>query len=242
MALSSALSTTTLKQARSDLQARVNEVAPDKFSPEELNFWIDKAQSEVFVRLSAISDIWYGIFISMTTPVAAVGGVTKIDLTTTDAKPSDIAKIKQVVLTLINSVTKQTYVPFVEFSVLYSLPLNSNYDKAYRVSWFGEDLFLFVGTSATALVSTDTLDLFFIRKPIAISADADTVDVPSEFYELLILAALSKAVGKLRLMDVKAGIDQDVSRMFADIRAMYGQEIQQMAIESAPGTQTPRLR
>lgn len=231
-----ALSDITRKAARSDLRSRLAKLTVDEFTDVELNGWLNTAQFDVFVRLSSISDVWYGTkqAISLT---AAQGAVTNIALAS-GYGADKIAKLKKLVL------ASGELVPFVGDSEVHSLKLNSNYDYSYAVCHFGEALDVFVGSSATAL-SSNSAYLYFIRKPDEMTADSGaggTIDVPSEFYDLVILSALAKALFKLNMLGEKQAVDADIANKFNDIRSLYASEIQISQAEKVPGVQTPRMR
>jgi len=66
------------------------------------------------------------------------------------------------------------------------------------------------------------------------------VDVPTEFVDLVILYALSKALGKLGLTQGKQEVDQDIAERFNAINQAYAAEIAMRTREQAPGMQTAR--
>jgi hypothetical protein len=228
-----ALSDITLKQIRSDLQSRLDDVAPNKFSTEELNYWINMSQFDVAMRLSVISNIWYGTTENITV-TASANSITTVSLTGNYA-PTKIMKIIKWVL------SNNTVVPFVEDTKLHTMLANSVYDSSYGANWFGENLYLFVGTSATAL-SGSTTTLYFLRKPDEMTTDAGTLDVPTEYYDIVVLSAMAKAMSKVNMMANKATAERDVQQKLSEVRSLYGIEAQVEAAEDAVGIQTPRLR
>ena len=328
-----ALSDISRKSLRSDLRSRLAKMTVEEFSEAELNSWLNTAQFDVFVRLSGISDIWYGTKKAITLTAAA--GVTSIPLAG-DYAPDKISKLKKLVL------ASGELVPFVTDNEVHSYRLNSNYDYSYSACHFGEYLDMFVGASATAL-SNNAAYLYFIRKPDEMTADdnvntilftgqptagkyfrvwmgnrfvnvyarasaetsddsiffvtsvtaatnatnlaaalthaftgsgitatADTAtvtitgatavqnvdvnnatfaattsvccDVPTEYVDLVVMSALSKALFKLNMLGEKQTVDADISNRFNDIRALYSSEIQLQQAEKVPGVQTPRMR
>lgn len=231
-----ALSDITRKAARSDLRSRLAKMTVEEFSEAEFNSWLNTAQFDVFVRLSSISDIWYGTkkAISLT---AAKGAVTSVSLAG-DYGADKVAKFIKLVL------ASGELVPFIGDNEVHSLKLNSNFDYSYGVCHFGETLDIFVGASAAEL-SNNQAYIYFIRKPDEMTADSSTggtIDVPSEFYDLVILSALSKALFKMNMLGEKQTVDADISNRFNDIRALYSSEIQLAQAEKVPGVQTPRMR
>jgi hypothetical protein len=229
-----ALSDITRKTLRSDLQSRLNEIAPDKFSAEELNHWINMSQFDVALRLSAISNIWYGEKQSINLSSATADAVTEIGLPS-NATGADIMKIIKVV-----EATSAAIVPFVEDNKIHSLKGNSNYDSSHYCNWFGENLYVFRGTSAAALSASS--EIYVIRKPDEMTTDSGTMDVPTEYYDLVVLSSMAKAMSKLNMIGVKQQLDSDVAQKFNEIRALYAQEVQIGALEERPGVQTPRNR
>jgi hypothetical protein len=228
-----ALSDITLKQCRSDLQSRLNEVAPDRFGTEELNWWINMSQFDVAMTLSTISNIWYGTSQTITFSATA-GQITTVPLASNYAA----TKIMRIVKWVLGG---GRLVSFIEDDKIETLSGNSNYDSSYLANWFGENLYLFVGSSAASMISNATR-LFFIRKPDEMTSDSGTMDVPTEFYDLVILSAMSKATQKLNILQLKQSVDASVAAKYSDIRAAYSQEVQQDLVEEAPGVQTPRMR
>lgn len=332
-----ALSDVTRKEVRSDLRSRLGKLTTDDFSDAEINRWLNLAQFDVFVRLSSISDVWYGS--TQTVSISANKGiVTPISLA--NAYSADkIAKISK----LVNA--SGYIVPFVTDNEIHSIAANSNYDNSYAVNWYGEKLYYFNGASNNDL-STSSHTLYFIRKPdemtgdsnvhtvtftntagdgkylnlwignqavrvygrttppvsadydgivFKISATPDTqrdnmvnainaafgstgvvaasggtgivtitgasnvtnvdmtnttcaastsacVDVPTEYVDLVVMSALSKALFKLNMVGEKNQVDNDISSRFNDIRQLYSSEIQINQAEKIPGTQTPRMR
>jgi|TARA_Y100000310_G_scaffold315261_1_gene365590 hypothetical protein len=229
-----ALSDITLKTLRSDLQSRLNEIAPDKFSKEELNHWVNMSQFDVAMRLSAISNIWYGDKQTIDLSSAAADAVTEISLPA-NATGADIMKIIKIV-----DGTSGAIVPFVEDNKIHSLKSNSNYDSAHYCNWFGEKVYVFRGTSGSGLSATS--EIYVIRKPDEMTSDSGTMDVPTEYYDLVVLSAMAKATSKLNMIGVKQQLDADVAQKFNEIRALYAQEVQVSALEERVGVQTPRNR
>jgi len=335
-----ALSDVIRKVVRSDLRSRLNKFSTEDFSDAELNQWLNLGQFETFVRLSSISDVWYGSTQTMTLGTAAAGTVSAHALAGSYGADK-IAKIQRLIT------STSILVPFASFNDLYSLLQNSNYDGSYGVSWYGEKLYVFVGASASALTS-NACTLFFIRKPDEMLGDGSTfsivsgavltgngkmfniwignqsvkvtarttlgttsegiayqdsatasvkatniynallasfpvgsgitldnstpgtvlisgggitdvqnvdganltftttvnacVDVPTEFVDLVIMSALSKALLKLNMMGEKSQVEADIASKFNDIRSLYANEMQLMQIEKTPGLQSPRNR
>jgi hypothetical protein len=335
-----ALSDVSRRAARSDLRARLAQYTQVDLNDGELNKWLDLGQFDVFLRLSQISNIWYGTrkSISLTVTPGTTGAVTAHTLTGTYA-PDKIHKLTKLIL------ASGELVPFVEDDVINSLPYSSTYDYSYAVNWYGEDLYVFAGRSATALAS-NAASLYFIRKPDEMQADTSVwqatltsviagnyldieygglihrftccanaktidsgdnadqgtwfavgasdafttinldaaiantfqnaidatyignvmlisgasrvsgsatfasitesvssyVDVPTEYVDLVIMSAMSKAMTKLNQLQAKQGIDQSIAEAFNEIRGSYSSDIQAKQVENAPGIQTPRMR
>jgi len=190
------------------------------------------SQFDVAMRLSVISNIWYGTTqtISVT---ASANAITTVSLTGNYA-PTKIMKI-------VKWLFGNTVIPFVEDTKIHTMLANSNYDSSYGANWFGENLYLFVGTSATAL-SGSTTTLYFLRKPDEMTTDAGTLDVPTEYYDIIVLSAMAKAMSKVNMMANKATAERDVAAKLNEVRTLYGLEAQVEAAEEAVGIQTPRLR
>lgn len=330
-----ALSDITRKSLRSDLRSRLNKLTTDEFSDAEINQWLNLGQFDVFLRLSTISDIWYGT--TQTVSITATANtITSVDLSG-NYGADKIAKIKKLVT------SGNILIPFKDDTELTALLQLSGHTESYGVNWFGEKLYIFVGSAATAL-SSDSSTLYFIRKPDEMTADnnvhtilftgqttaatyfriwlgdrfvtvycrttAETnddsifflsnvtaatqatnlsnalnhafpsgsgltitvatatvtitgatnvqnmdidnatftattetcLDVPSEFADLVIMSALSKALFKLNMLGEKQQVEADISQRFNDIRQLYSNEMQLMQAERLPGIQTPRNR
>lgn len=332
-----ALSDITRKTARSDLRSRLGKLTSEEFPDAELNHWLNLGQFDTFLRLTGISDIWYGTTqtISIT---AAANAITAISLAG-NYGADKIAKMIKLVT------ASDVLIPFVRDTDINAMLTNSNYDSSYGCHWFGEKLYIFVGYSATALSSNSSV-LYFIRKPdemtgdsnvytlqftgnsgdgkyfriwlgdryvtvygrttppvnaaydgivfqcsataanegaalraalgiafpsgsgVTIGGSTDTctitgatkvenvdtsnltftettstcMDVPTEYVDLAIMSAMSKALFKLNMIGEKNQVDSDVASKFNDIRQMYSNEIQLTGMEKAPGQQSPRTR
>ncbi len=333
-----ALSDISLKTARSDLRSRLGKLTTEEFSDVELRQWLNYGQFDVFLRLSSISDIWYGTTQTIILGTALAGQISAHSLSGNYA-PTKIAKIIKLVT------STDVLIPFKSDSEIHALLLNTNYESDYAANWFGEKLYIFVGANATALTN-DAATLYFIRKPdemvsdtsvwttvlasvvagntfnvqyggatitftcvanqtaldtgvstdqgaffVVGATDTDTaanlvnainnvfgseisassnnatltvngaakisgsttftniteampayVDVPSEFVDLVVMSAISKALFKLNMMGEKQQVEQDIVARFNDIRSLYQNEMQYMQLEKQPGIQTGRNR
>lgn len=69
---------------------------------------------------------------------------------------------------------------------------------------------------------------------------ASMVDVPTEFVDLIIMGAQSKAMGKLNMVGERQQVEGTLSQRYAEISQMYGQAIQLTQLEKAAGIQTPQ--
>ncbi len=234
------LSSITRATLRDDLRARLNEVAPDKFTDPELNQWINIAQFDVFVRLVPFIGRWYGeqsASISLTESMA--GSVTAHDLSSQNpGKPADIYRLDAVIGDTQADIEDKV-IPIVEtLGEVYAVKGNSNYD--YACCFWGEKLYTYFSSSLS--LSQGVLHMYYLRKPDELTSDSDTMDLPDEYADLVIMTALSKALGKLRLMAPKEDIDRDISERIRDIERSFGVETQMMQIEEQSGIQTPRVR
>ena len=227
-----ALNETSLRTIRSDLAARLDDIAPNNFSEEELNYWLNLSQQDVARRLSSIANLWYGTSESISL-TATNNSITTVSLTGNYAATKVMKFVK---LILANG----TNVPFIEDFRIHTLLSNTAYDGSYFVNWFGENLYLFVGSSATAL-SGNSATLFFIRKPTDMSTDASTVDVPLEYQDLVVLSALSKAATKLNMQGIKQIAEQDLNNKLNEVRNVYALDTQVKQVEEPHGVQTPRM-
>lgn len=158
------LSDISRKEARSDVQSRIGIKPEDEIISEEINRWLNMEQFNFFNRMGVLVNKWYGKRETVAAIAASAGAITRIDLTGSYAA-TKIAQITKFVLADATTVWKP-----VEFANLEPMLANTTYDKGYYYAFFGEHLYLFVGTSATAL-STDSSILYFIRKPDEMAGD-----------------------------------------------------------------------
>ena len=66
------------------------------------------------------------------------------------------------------------------------------------------------------------------------------VDVPTEYVDLVIMAAQAKAMAKLRMVNERQTMEGALTGRFADIHALFGESVQIKQLEKQPGIQTPR--
>lgn len=166
-----ALSDITRKQARSDVLLRIDEVGSTGLIDDEINLWLDRGQFDFFNRMSALVEKWYGTNETMSPTISpSAGAVTQVSMAGNYAA-SKIAKIVK----FIQADGTTIWHP-VEFGKLEYMLGNSNYDEHYAYAWFGENLHLFVGTSATAISSNASV-LHFIRKPTPMGGDSNVFTV-----------------------------------------------------------------
>ena len=159
----------TRKQARSDVLVRLDMVESDAVIGEEINVWLDKAQFDYFVRMGVLVEKWYGKeeTISIT---ALAGAITQIALENNYA-PEKIASITKFILA--NGSTNYRPVEYKKLEYMLGI---TTFDNTYAFAWYGTNLHIFVGTSATAL-STDNSVLHFIRKPDEMGGDSNVFTV-----------------------------------------------------------------
>ncbi len=69
---------------------------------------------------------------------------------------------------------------------------------------------------------------------------AAMVDVPTEYVDLVIMAAQAKAMAKLRMVNERQTMEGALAGRFADIHALFGESVQIKQLEKQPGIQTPR--
>jgi len=233
-----ALSNITRKKARSDLRSRLNEYTDEKFSNGELNHWINMGQYDVFNRLGVLTDIWFGTSkTDVDISSQALGDVNEFALPT-GALATDVAKITTIIGQDISAIDGRV-IPQYPLRNLWGFPHNSNWEEQFAFSHYGENLYFFWGSSSkiSSTGVSGTVDIYYIRKPVELSTDTDTVDIPTEFVDLVIMYALSRALGKLGLTQIKQEVDQDISERFNEINKMYANEIALRQAEAAPGLQ-----
>jgi hypothetical protein len=236
-----ALSDITRKLARSDLRARLAKVTTEELNDSELNQWLNMGQFDTSTRLSAISDHWYGSSVTGTDVSAhSAGAVTALTLPA-GALATNVAKFKSVVGGGASASFNGKLIPWCRFEELHGKLDSSLYDNEWAVSWFGEKLYFFWGTSVT--MTSGTVDIYFVRKADEMTADSGAggvVDVPTEYVDLVILYAQSRALNKLNMLGEKNEVDQDIAQRLADIRSQYANEAAIFNAEKQPGVQTPR--
>ena len=161
-----ALSEVTRKQARSDVYQRIDQVGSTGLINDEINLWLDRGQYDFFNRMSSLVEKWYGTNETLSSISPSNGAITQIALAGNYAA-SKIAKIVK----FMHADGTTIWHP-VEFGKLEYMLANSTYDTHYAYAWFGENLHIFVGTSATA-PSGDSGTLYFIRKPDEMGGDTN---------------------------------------------------------------------
>ncbi len=234
-----AISDITRATLRNDLRSRLSEIAPDKFVDAELNRWLNSAQFELFVKLVPYIGRWYGeISSEMDVSSDTVGQITVRNLLSfSTGAATDIFRLEMVWWITIGTLDN-AIIPIMNIADLHSLAGNDNYN--YACCLWGEVLYIY-------WISTSTLTnrfayMYYLRKPDEMTSDSATMDIPSEYANLLILTALSKALGKLRIMQPKQDIDKDIQSTMREIEKTFSTETQLMAMEKSPGKQTPRVR
>lgn len=320
-----ALSDITRKDARSDVLSQLGDIPDNQPIDEEINRYLNRGQFDFFNRMADLVSKWYGKkeTISIT---AAAGAITEIALTA-NYGAEKVSKITKLITS--------DGTPFrkFEFEKLDYMLTDSNYDFTYGFAWYGEKLYVFVGTLATAL-STDSSVMYFIRKPDEMGGDSNvftvtfvsaleddtidvngirftakdaatteladfittgtdtadgdnfedvlenvfqpitgvtavsaigvvtitgantvtssdgtrlavaastssTVDVPTEYVDLVVMHALGKAFGKFQRQSDRQRVESDLGGRYADIHALFGESIQLKQLEDQPGVQTP---
>lgn len=74
------------------------------------------------------------------------------------------------------------------------------------------------------------------------TSTAAMVDVPTEYVDLIIMGAQAKAMGKLKMLNERRLVEDELSQRYGEIAQAYGQEIQLAQIEKASGIQTPQRK
>ena len=236
-----ALSNITRKQARGDLRSRLAQVTPDPINDGELNYWLNMGQQDVALKLSSMSDHWYGTSLvqnggtAISVSAHTTGAVNSISMAS-GMLSTEIMKLKFGIGDGGDIDGKQ--IPMTRLEDLYNMPSLSNCDSFYSMSHHGERLYFFWGADVS--VSAATVDVFFTRKPADMSADTDYVDVPTEYVDLVIMYAQARALSKLQMLDRKSQVDQEIAAKINDIRSVYASDIQLLQMEKTPGMQTPR--
>lgn len=225
-----ALSNITLKEARSDVLARIAQTEAEVPGDEEIRTWLNRETFNIFSALLTVLEKWYGQpeAISVTAPV----GVTAVSLT----GDYGLDKISRIVKFI-----KSDGDPYdlIEFDRLEKISKNPNFDKSYMFAWFGPNLYVFVGVSATAL-STDASIFYFVRKPVEMALATDFIDIPTEYADMVIKATTARALGKLgataRQQQLNQEVDDDIAKILQDFAAA----VQVETVEEPEGKQTPR--
>ncbi len=170
-----ALSEVTRKQARSDVYLRIDEVGSTDLIDDEINLWLDRGQYDFFNRMSSLVEKWYGKNETISSISPSNGAVTQVALTGNYAA-TKIAKIVKFVHADGTTIWHPT-----EFGKLEHMLGNSTYDSHYAYAWFGENLHVFVGTSAGSISSNASV-LHFIRKPTALGGDTNVFTITVSDY------------------------------------------------------------
>ena len=139
-----ALSDISRKQARSDVLSRLDEVGSEAIDPAEINRWLDMGQFDFFNKMAALAYKWYGT--SQSVSITAPAGAVTATALENNYAPTKISQISKLILADGTTVVRPT-----EFNSLEHLNSNSNFDSSYFYAWYGEKLYVFTGTSASAL-------------------------------------------------------------------------------------------
>ena len=196
-----ALSTVSLEVLRNDLRSRLPESNRSEILNSELERFLNLGQFDVATKLSGINNIWYGTKATVTIATGA------IDL----ASLSIMRIIKLVDAT--NGV-----VPFFDEAGFEEIKKNFAYDATRAVSHFGTNLDVYAGASAPTV---GNLTLYYYRKPIDMTA-ALTMDVPSEFQDMVVSFAEKKALQRLGIPSAQK--EEELQLMWKDIQVSYGNE------------------
>lgn len=237
-----AISTFTRKQARSDLRSRLGNVTQEKLFDDELNIWLHVAQIDIASRLSLISDIWYGATVVDKPVTLTAGAVTQYTFDATHPPDRDsFIRITQVIGR--DSNIDNLVIPFCRISELYSYLKMSHFSEHIACSLYGNSLYFFAGSDFT-VAGTETIDIFYIKRPSALfggsASDTTFLDVPDEFYDLVIKSAQSKAFQKLGMLNEKGQLDNDIEVRLNEIKKDFSQEQQLYQFEMPAGQQTFR--
>ena len=217
-----ALSDISRKEARSDVQSRVGIKPNDEIINEEINRWLNMEQFNFFNRMGVLVNKWYGK--KETVSVTALAGVvTEVALASTYAA-TKIAQITKFILEDASTVWKPK-----EFDRLEHMLGETTYDKEYAYAIYGENLYVFVGVSATAL-STDSSILYFIRKPDEMAGDTNVhtitlaTVIQDEYVDIdgIRLTARDAATGTGIADFISIGTNtQDAAALVVAINALY---------------------
>ena len=201
-----ALSTITLEVLRNDLRARLPKANRSDILDSELDRFLNLGQFDVATKLSGINNIWYGTKATVTISSSAI----------------DISSLS--IMRIIKLVDADNgVVPFFGEEAFEEIQKNCAYDASRGVSHFGDSLDVYAGTDAP---SVGVLTLYYYRKPIDMTSSL-TMDVPSEFQDMVVTFAERKALQRLGLPT--ANKEEEIQLKWRDIQVSHGNEFRSEA-------------
>lgn len=134
--------------------------------------------------------------------------------------PTDLQVMLSLVITdpagYQKDITK-SYYPYKEFNQVYPTPANNAASSITAWTSFGGKMY----TSA-ATDQPYQLDMFYIKKPIELSDDADVPEIPEEFQELLVLGAFKRILDRNEDYDMGAAVANQYNDQLDKLVARYG--------------------
>jgi len=220
-----AIGTVTLDVLRSDLRARIYEIAPKKFSDKELERWLNVAQQELTIHIKDFSEEWYLASKTININVADVGNA-KIDLSGTNYFSTDWAKVNELHFILARiysyfSITSGSKKPvhIVPISKLEVEGQNFLYGRNKPLcSRVGTNLYF-----SQALSTDDSFDVFYYRKPVDMDT-SNNLDIPDSMQDLVVMFAYNQCLRKLGLNTDKS--NKDINMRLNEIRKAHGFDVQ----------------
>lgn len=202
--MANTLGTYTLKELRSDLDIRLNNLPPGNvYTPGILNHWLNLAQEIVARLLRRVDPSLY-----RNTYQTQVSG-TEIDLSS-----QSCAEIEEVFWGSGGSSGQVRILPLRQFMNMVNISLYDNSIFAFRES--KDKLVLNKSFSAD-------IEAIYLREPGKLSGDNSTLDVPDEYTDFVVLLAVSLCP-KLKSDPV---VQQEVSN---EGQQLFGEEFQKLQL------------
>lgn len=213
----------TLATLRDDLRARIDEIAPQKFSQGELNRWLNVGQYEAFIRIIDMYENWYQNSKTLTINVADDDN-DNIALSGSNYFDTDWPKVHQLKYVKATTyagcgISSATSVPIVSFETLTDYEASTLHTVSHpKCAQVGDYLYF-----TTNLEEDDIFIVTYTRKPVNMTS-ALNFDLPHFCQDLVIMFAYQQCIRKL--MKPSESIDRAISQRVNEIRQMVTSDVQ----------------
>ena len=231
-----AISNISLATLRDDLKARIDEIAPDRFSPGELNRWLNVGQMETFIRIKDWWEVWYLILYSGTVNVADNGN-DNVDLSGGNYMSTDIYKVQEFaycrfsIWAACSISSDNTTVPIVTYQNLLEYKNSTLHGTADpKVSLQGSTLY-----GSEDFATDDAFQLLYVRKPVDMTSSL-AMDLPDFCQDLVVMFAYQQCLRKL--LHPTEDIGANISARLNELRQVFMNDMQIDKMQNEP---TPKV-